>query len=127
GLSLTRLQERREATGPFLENFVAMELRKQSTWSERRVSVFHFRALKGDEVDLVLEDAAGEVVGIEVKAGASVTSSDFKGLRFMKDALGVRFRRGIVLYMGEQSVPFGEKLVALPVNALWEVSAKPKR
>lgn len=110
---------------PLLENFVAMELRKQSTWSERRVSVFHFRAHKGDEVDLVLEDAGGDVVGIEVKAGASVNSSDFKDLRFIKDFLGARFRRGIVFYTGEESVPFGEKLVALPVSALWQLASKP--
>jgi len=124
GLNKARLRSQPDSMGPFLENFVAMEILKQATWSKRQLSVFHFRAHKGDEVDLIIEDTNGELVGVEVKASATIRSSDFKGLRFLKDSLGSRFRRGVVLYTGGESIPFGEKLEALPVSVLWQRTAR---
>ncbi|MBI3682985.1 MAG: ATP-binding protein [Acidobacteria bacterium] len=106
--------------GKLLENFVAMELLKQATWSKFRVSLFHFRTLTGIEVDLVLENQAGHVVGVEVKTSATVSNADFKGLRVLAETAQHRFRGGIVLHTGDQTVSFGEKLWAVPVQALWE-------
>lgn len=105
--------------GSVVENFVVMELMKQRGWSESRATLFHFRIHNGDEVDCVLEDGAGRVVGIEVKAAVSVKAADFKGLRVLADAAGDRFVRGIVLYTGKEVVPFGKNLLAVPVEALW--------
>jgi hypothetical protein len=34
-----------------------------------------------DEVDLVIETGSGALIGIEVKASATVNAGDFKGLR----------------------------------------------
>jgi len=119
GVDEQRLESDPTLFGPLLESFVVMELRRQSTWSECKPWLFHFRTQSGQEVDIVAEDAAGRVVGIEVKGSSTVGSDDFKGLRFLRDTLGDRFRRGIVLYMGRESVPFGSKLHALPLNALW--------
>jgi uncharacterized protein len=70
-------------------------------------------------VDFVIENAAGEIVGIEVKAAATVSGSDFKGLRKLADAIGKAFKLGVVLYDGEQSLPFGERMYAPPVPCLW--------
>ncbi len=112
-------------TGPLLENFVIMELRKQAGWSRLRPQLFHFRLQTGQEVDLVLEDAAGNLVGIEVKASTSVSSNDFKGLRFLAETVGRRFRRGVVLYTGDEAVSFGANLHAMPVDALWRVAPAP--
>ena len=92
GLTQERLRERPDTLGPLLENFVATEILKQATWSDRRVSVFHFRSHIGHEVDLVLEDPSGDLVGVEVKAAGSVKTTDFKGLRFLKEAMGARQR-----------------------------------
>jgi uncharacterized protein len=105
--------------GPLLENFVIMELKKQITWSAVKPRMLHFRTQAGQEVDVVLEDRTGNLVGIEVKASASVTAKDFKGLYALAEATGKRFYRGIILYTGSEVVPFGEDLFALPVNALW--------
>ena len=58
-------------------------------------------------------------MGVEVKAAATVTSSDFRGLRGMAEAAGARFVRGFVLYTGRQVIPFGERLHAVPVSLLW--------
>lgn len=85
--------------------------------------MFHFRTQTGQEVDVVLEDVAGRLVGIEVKATATVSAKDFKGLRTLAEALGKRFQRGVVLYTGSECIPFGPRLHALPVSALWRLGA----
>lgn len=110
-----------ERLGPLLENFVVMELRKQAAWNRRRVQLFHCRTQTGREVDIILEDAAGHVVGIEVKATAAVGTGDFKGLRALAEDLGDRFHRGIVLYTGSETIPFGARLYALPVESVWRM------
>ena len=61
-------------------------------------------------------------MGIEVKASSTVNSRDFKGLKYLSELLGARFLRGIVLYIGDQPVPFGSNLYALPVSTLWQNS-----
>ena len=114
-----RLQADRTLLGHVLENFVAVELLKQLGWSRRKCGLFHFRTTSGQEVDLVLEDASGQLVGIEVKAGATVERRDFRGLETMAAAVGKRFVRGVVLYTGDVAVPFGERLHAMPLHCLW--------
>lgn len=109
-----------KAKGALLENFVAAELMKQSTWSHTRPQLYHFRDYAGTEVDFVLESAAGHrVVGIEVKAAATVGPEDTKGLRVLAEALGSRFVRGIILYTGTTVVPFAKNVHALPLETLW--------
>jgi hypothetical protein len=122
GLTVERLSSEPGATGPLVENFVAVELLKQSTWSRTRPELFHYRTLTGDEVDFVMESPDGRLVGIEVKASSSVSSADFSGLRKMRDNVGRRFHRGVVLYAGRQSLTFGSDLLAMPVCSLWRVS-----
>lgn len=124
---LTGITEERLATdtyrlGPLLENFVVMELVKQVAWSRRRPHLFHFRTQTGQEVDILLEDSVGHVVGLEVKASATVTAEDFEGLQVMAEQTGRRFKRGMVLYTGAETVPFGKQLHAMPVSALWRSS-----
>jgi predicted AAA+ superfamily ATPase len=112
------------SVGGYLENFVIMELRKQIPWSRIHVRMFHFRTQTGQEVDVVLEDPTGRLVGIEVKTAAVVGSEDFKGLRALAEAAGRHFHRGIVLYTGTEMVPFGQNLHAVPVTALWHWRSK---
>ena len=119
GIDHARLARDPSLMGALLENFVIMELRKQLTWSHTRAGMFHFRARTGEEVDIVLEDAAGRVVGIEVKSRAAAREKDFAGLKMMAEALGDRFIRGVVLYNGAETIPFGARLHAIPISALW--------
>lgn len=72
---------------------------------------------------MVLEHAAGDIVGIEVKAAETVRSDDFRGLRHLADRLGTRFRAGFVLHAGEESLSFGARLKALPMSAIWELDS----
>lgn len=119
GVESGRIESEPTLAGRLLENFVVMELRKQAAWSAERPRLLHFRSHGGEEVDVVLENAAGRLVGIEVKASASVSESDFRGLRVLAEAAGRRFARGVVLHAGSATVPFGPKLAAMPVAALW--------
>ena len=119
-----RLAKDRTLFGGLLESFVAMELTKQIGWSTAMPALYHFRTHEGGEVDLVLERRSGALVGIEVKSSATVTSTDFKGLRALADAAGRRFHRGIVLYTGAEVVPFGQRLHAVPIEALWRWGAR---
>ncbi|MGL5828348.1 MAG: DUF4143 domain-containing protein, partial [Angustibacter sp.] len=106
--------------GPLLESFVAGELRRQGSWTEHPFHIFHFRSRRGVEVDLVLEDPAGTVVGIEVKASSTVRAHDFAGLKFLRDKRDSNFAMGVVLHTGPDPIRFGERLWALPVGALWQ-------
>lgn len=123
-ISETDLLENRQLLGGVLENFVVMELLKQSGWSENQVKLSHYRTHTGQEVDVILE-SKNLLVGIEVKAASTVTSDHFKGLKHLQEIAGKRFHRGIVLYTGEQVVGFGNQLWAVPVSALWTVGAQP--
>lgn len=124
GLSRERLADRRDLAGPLVETFVLMELMKQAAWSDRQPEILHFRTQTGQEVDIVLEDPGGRIVGIEVKASATIGPEDFKGLRALSQIAGKRFHRGIVLYDGAHSLPFGPGLHAMPVSALWRLDAQ---
>jgi hypothetical protein len=119
----TGLQANRELFGHLLETFVLQELKRQASWHETPIQFFHFRDKDGVEVDIVLEQGATALAGVEVKAAATVTDADFRGLRKLKDAAGRRFRSGIVLYDGETSASFGDGMFAVPIRALWEAGS----
>ncbi|WP_120631355.1 ATP-binding protein [Ruegeria sp. EL01] len=105
--------------GSILETFVFSELRKISTWSQQRCLFSHFRDKDRNEVDIVLENRRGEIVGIEVKSSATVSASDFSGMRKLADACGDKFVQGLVLYDHDQVVPFADNMFAAPLSSLW--------
>ena len=119
GADARRLSEDRPLMGRLLESYVVGELRKQASWADSRTALYFFRTATGLEVDVVLERPDGSVAGIEVKASASVGASDFAALKTLRNQLGQLFRAGVVLYLGDQVVPFGDKLWLVPLPALW--------
>lgn len=122
GVDAVGLEEDVSATlaGGFVEGFVLGELSKQRAWSEQDFSLSHFRDSHGHEVDIVLESRRREIVGVEVKTTSTPRASDFRGLEFLHDKVGERFRAGILLHTGTRSLPFGDRLWALPISTLWE-------
>ena len=108
--------------GHLLESFVVNELRKQMGWSNSRTNVYHYRTTTGKEVDILLENAAGRLVGFEVMSSSTVVRKDFSGFDTLSESVGQQFIRGIVLYLGKQAVSFGENYLALPVSALWQMT-----
>jgi len=114
-----RVARDRSIFGPLLETFVFGEVLKQSSWSDEAYALYHYRDKDQDEVDLVIETGSGTLVGLEVKAAATVNADDFKGLRKLASAVGDDFMLGVVLHDGERTLPFGDRLFAAPISCLW--------
>lgn len=121
GVDAPALTKDRVLLGQLLETFVFQELRRQASWHEGAIGFHHYRDKDGYEVDIVLEMAGRDIAGVEVKAAATVTDADFRGLRKLKDVGGARFAAGVVLYDGESAVRFAEDLFAVPIKALWSM------
>lgn len=103
--------------GHVLENFVASELMKQLAGTSDG-KLYHFRSHDHKEVDFLIERRNGQVIAIEVKSTVSVSSDDFAGLRYLKEQVGKDFVRGIVLYLGKDTLSFGEAMLAMPMDSL---------
>ena len=119
GYNAKRLAANPAVYGQLLESFVVGELNKLASWAEHRVKLYHYRTSTNREVDVVLENQDGRVIGIEVKAAAQADSRDFNGLRALAEDAADRFAYGIVLYSGEAVVSFGNVLQAAPISILW--------
>lgn len=120
GLSALSIARDRQKLGPLLECFVYSELLKAAALADEETTVTHYRDKDKAEVDLVLERSTGEVIGIEVKAGATVHPRDFRGLRRLQLGTGDRFSCGIILHDGERIQQLAPGLFAMPVKMLWE-------
>lgn len=117
----TLLEPTSTAFGPLLESFVVSEVSRQVSWSDEPLELSHFRTRDKIEVDLVLEHPQHGVVGLEVKAAATVRQDDFRGLGHLADRIGGDFIMGIVLYSGQETLRFGPNMLAMPTSALWEL------
>jgi predicted AAA+ superfamily ATPase len=114
----------RKLFGQLLESFVFAELRKQISWAAGEYELFYFRDKNQNEVDFVIENASGEIIGIEVKAAASVTSGDLLGLKKLASLAPSKFKAGFVLYDGKETLPLGRAegspLWAMPISTFFE-------
>jgi predicted AAA+ superfamily ATPase len=111
----------RQRLGPLMETFAAGEILKQLTWSQVDVHFSHFRTREGDEVDIVLEDTRGRIVGIEIKAGATLAMKDFSGLKKLEQAAGDKFVRGLIMHDHDRITPVSEKIQGVPLSLLWQM------
>ena len=104
--------------GQVLENFVAIELTKQLTFSETNAELYHYRSISGQEVDFILSGPHNRIVAVKVKKHSKVTANDFRHLNTLKDELGHHFHAGFVFYTGTDFVPLGKDLWATPLSML---------
>jgi hypothetical protein len=107
------------ALGGLAETFVFCELTKAAALAETAASLYHFRDRDGREVDFILEARDGRIIAIEVKASTSPSADATRHLRWLRDKLGDRFVAGIMLYLGEHTLPHGDRILAMPLSALW--------
>jgi predicted AAA+ superfamily ATPase len=119
GTSATRLRRPGAPLGPLMEGFVAMEIARQLSWSQEYARLSHYRTKDKVEVDLVLENDRGDVIGIEIKASTTARADDFRGLHHLAQRVGTDFRAGYVLHAGTRTLPFGPRMRAIPISALW--------
>lgn len=108
----------KKAFGHVFENFVATELLKSAKLNNLELS--HYRTQSGKEADFVLENAQGDVVGIEVKSAKDIDKKAYSGLLELKELCGDKFKKGIILYAGNDIVPLSEKIWAVPVCYFWK-------
>lgn len=121
GADARRVGEDDGLCGALFETFVATEIERQASWLPAAFSFWHYRD-RDREVDVIAERPSGEIVGIEVKASATIRAHDFRGVAHLRERVGDRLVAGAVLYAGERTIPYGEGLWALPLSALWHPS-----
>lgn len=119
GANEKRIATDDQVTGKVLENFAVTEMLKHAEWARIDTTAYHYRQ-RDEEVDLVLESRSGDLVGIEVKAAASVSRRDMHPLKNLRDRAGARFKSGIALCACERTFPFGDRLWAVPLSGLWQ-------
>ena len=118
-LTAEEAQQDRTRFGSVLESFVYGELLKATTTAEGGYSLMYYRDVDKVEVDVVIENAAGHLVGVEVKASATVKERDLRGLRKLSALAGDQFKMGILLYDGDETLPLGDNIWAAPLATLW--------
>ena len=96
------------------------ELARQLTWTEACATLNHYRNGDDQEVDAVIEHHDGRVLGIEAKASSTVNIDDFRHLAHLRCRTGEQLHRGVVLYAGTEVLPFGDRMIAAPIDALWQ-------
>jgi predicted AAA+ superfamily ATPase len=119
GVGAEDLRSDRTLLGQLLETFVVQELRRQAGGWEYDVRFSHYRDKDQLEVDIVLERGPHRIVGIEVKAAATLREADRRGLERLRDAAGSSFRCDALLYDGETLVPLGDRIYAIPLRMIW--------
>ena len=119
-LTEAKLSENYHVFGNILESYVVNEIKRLATWSPEPIELSYYRDKDKVEVDLVLETVNGNLIGIEIKAAATVTGEDFKGLRKFQTLVGKKFLMGMILYDGDHSTQHGDKLYSIPIGCLWE-------
>jgi len=120
-LDLTTEEVRQDRTrfGNVLETFVFGELLKHATTADDDYRLMYYRDADRFEVDVVIENAAGKLVCVEVKAAATVKESDLRGLKKLAGIAGEQFKMGVLLYDGTETMPLGDGIRAAPLSTLW--------
>ncbi|CAK7256988.1 MULTISPECIES: ATP-binding protein [unclassified Shinella] len=102
--------------GALFETYVYTELLKSLPLQRDEWRLFHWRDREGREIDIVAENG-NMLVGFEMKASSTVSSSDFKNFHAFKGGAGKKWDfLGLVIYMGERPLVFGDRLFALPIS-----------
>lgn len=118
-LTAQEVENDRTRFGNVLETFVFAELLKHTTTAEGDYRLMYYRDADKVEVDVVIENAAGQLVGVEVKATATVQESALRGLKKLSGLAGDSFKMGILLYDGDEIMPLGDRTWAAPLSTLW--------
>ena len=118
-LGIEEVRRDRSRFGQVLETFVFGELLKHTTSADGDYQLLYYRDADKVEVDIVIENAAGQLVGVEVKASATVKASDLRGFRKLAALAGDQFKMGVLLYDGAETLPLGDGIWAAPLSSLW--------
>lgn len=118
GVDEKRLSADDQVTGYALETFCGMEILKHLSWAGLDATLRHYRS-QYDEIDIVLESQSGDLAAVEVKSRASIRERDWRPMGAMRDSRSDRFKAGVVLYTGRQTIPLSDRIWAVPISGLW--------
>ena len=118
-LTSEEVRQNRVRFGNVLETFVFGELLKNTTTADGDYHLMYYRDTEKVEVDVVIENALGQLVGVEIKAAATVQESDLRGLKKLSGLAGDQFKMGVLLYDGDETLPMGNNIWAAPLSTLW--------
>lgn len=106
--------------GRILETFAVAQLRAELDTNDCMPRLYHLRTEKGrQEIDVIAEVGAGQVIAVEVKASAAPEARDARHLHWLREELGDRFVAGVILHTGPGSYRLGERVQAAPISTLW--------
>ena len=118
GADARRLLADDQVKGKACETFVVNDMLKHASWADVETRAYHYQR-RDEDVDLVLEDRAGDIACVEVKAASTLKARDWRWLAKLRDSRGSSFRAGVVVASVAQTTPLGERLWAVPYSALW--------
>jgi len=118
-LGAEEVQQNRARFGKVLETFVFAELLKHTTTADDDYELMYYRDADKFEVDVIIENTVGQLVGVEIKASATVKQSDLRGLKKFAGLAGGQFKMGVLLYDGTETMPLGDGIWAAPLSSLW--------
>ena len=119
GLTPATAKQDRSLFGHVLETFVYGELLKHATTADDDYQLLYYRDHDQFKVDVVVENSGGQLIGVEIKASASIGTSDMRGLKRLASVAGDRLKLGVILYDGTETLPLGNGLWAAPISTLW--------
>ena len=119
-INIEKINRDPQLFGYLLESYVLCELRRLASWQEDILYFSHYRDKDQVEVDIVIETMSGDVIGIEVKASATIRKQDFQGLERLKKSAGKNFLMGVLLYDGDHTNVFNDNIFSAPIGSLWE-------
>ena len=106
--------------GRVIDTFVTAQLRAELELPAYPPRLYHLRDKEGrHEIDLVAELSGGRILALEIKATAAPSKSDARHLDWLRAALGDRFIAGAVLHTGPGLFRLEERILAIPICALW--------
>jgi uncharacterized protein len=109
-----------EKIGKVFETLAWNELAAQAEAAEDSFTLYQYRDREKREIDLLIEDDAGDLLAVEIKAGLTVRRKDFAHVEWFKSNLAKRRKvTGVMLYAGPEILPFGDNLWAVPFDGLW--------
>lgn len=109
-----------DLNGKLVETFVFNQISAILEAQSKDLKLYHYRDREKREIDFLIQNEDGDILGIEVKSGSAIKKSMFKHLDWFKRNIAKNNKfKGIVLYSGEHIVSFGEDMWAIPISILW--------
>jgi predicted AAA+ superfamily ATPase len=100
--------------GNIVETFVFNEFLKHSAYSFYPTEIFFYRTNDKKEIDFIIK-TKNEYIAIEVKTSSTISRKDISTMKEIKNLI----KYGIVLYNGDEILPFGENIFAVPYGVLF--------